>query len=496
MTKRNPGAAALPDLTTSFATTLFSATYNAFSMMRLPLFALLALTSALFAQAPTNSYPTWEAGQPAPAFSGYDEKGLFHSLDEFKGKWVIFDISTSWCLPSFELAESIRLVKNALAAQDIPLISFTLVDEGPLHETYAGRGQALAWEQAFPESDVVVAHHIGFSDGLDPMNELRNLIGSTFNRKGFPIFVVIEPSGIIRYVSTLGSSDRPADEILALILPGQPPITEARRDVNLGFYQEQISPEVTVRIGKKWGRSRHPRVNIFPGGYSIPALEQGSLSKIYGIGFGVEASPKQQIVKLFYDTRLPMDWSEPGIPEDQDITFRLHIPRWKTLRPVLTAATAKVTILDYIDGHPLPRDVPVTVQGNDLLVGPFHADATGSPARAIDVSFNVSTPNPNLLAVQSADLCLAFPPLNTSGPLLYSQWLAVENAANLPRTVAACDLLLERVRSLRRTVSRVPAADLGRAQRLAFLRSADEIRLFTLQEKAALRKSARRAGEQ
>ena len=77
---------------------------------------------------------------------------------------------------------------------------------------------------------------------------------------------------------------------------------------------------------------------------------------------------------------------------------------------------------------------------------------------------------------------------NEAAPLLIAQWLGVETAAKLPASQAGYNLLLARLRSLRRTVLGATKTDLPRPQRLIFLKMVDRLRHDTLQQKLALRR--------
>lgn len=457
-------------------------------MMRRLILLLLAFASLVSAQAQNPNLPTWEIGQPAPAFFAYDEKGVARSLRELRGKWVVFDVSTTWCLPSYVFAEYIHLVREYLATKGISLASYTLIDQNPLEQWNAGRGQALAWKLEFPHSDIVVGHHIGFTEYLTTLPELYNLIGRPSSNRTYPSWVLLDPDGIVRHISDKdGLLDSP-DDILALILPDQPSLGTTIRELDSSFYNPPNAPEVTVKVGKKWGRSRNPRITGGGGVTIIPHLEQGTLSHEHGIGFGRAPSPAQEMITLFYDTYLPKDSSDTGIPTDQDIFLRLRVPRWKGLRPVLTHAEASVHVLDYFSGIPALKSAPVTYQGNDIVVGPFRAGGTLYPPRAVDVTFYVTTPSPRLLAAQGADESLLFVNgTNQTGPILVSQWLAVESAINLPDSVAASNLTLSRLRSLRHTITKASKADLPRAQRLIFLKMVDRLRQITQQERLQLK---------
>jgi thioredoxin-dependent peroxiredoxin len=100
--------------------------------------ALLALTASVFAQAPAASPAQSPAeGAKAPAFKLQDQAGKWHTLEQYKGKWVVLyfypkDFTGGCTTQACELRDNIFAFNKANA-----VILGVSVDDVASHEKFA-----------------------------------------------------------------------------------------------------------------------------------------------------------------------------------------------------------------------------------------------------------------------------------------------------------------------------------------------------------------------
>lgn len=100
--------------------------------------ALLALTASVFAQTPAASpAQSPQEGNKAPAFKLQDQAGKWHTLDQYKGKWVVLyfypkDFTGGCTTQACELRDNIFAFNKANA-----VILGVSVDDVASHEKFA-----------------------------------------------------------------------------------------------------------------------------------------------------------------------------------------------------------------------------------------------------------------------------------------------------------------------------------------------------------------------
>ncbi|MCB1218337.1 TlpA family protein disulfide reductase [bacterium] len=76
-----------------------------------------------------------DIGSKAPQLAGPDLNGQFHSLEDYRGKWVYVDFWASWCAPCMrELPSVIALDQEFQNSNEVAVISVSLDDDSTLKD--------------------------------------------------------------------------------------------------------------------------------------------------------------------------------------------------------------------------------------------------------------------------------------------------------------------------------------------------------------------------
>ena len=132
-----------------------------------------------------------QPGNPAPDFTLHDPDGQSVSLSQFKGKVVWMDFWASWCGPCIGDLETLRKIKEQVAAQPVVFLNVSLdANEG-------------AWKRAIDKHQIQGVHVR--SDGA---------VTQAYNVFVIPRYYLVDPQGLI-VEDRLGVSD--IDEVVAKI---------------------------------------------------------------------------------------------------------------------------------------------------------------------------------------------------------------------------------------------------------------------------------------
>ena len=125
-------------------------------------------------QAELNKTLVLQPGQPAPDFTLNNPDGQAVSLSQFKGKVVLMDFWASWCGPCIADLETLRKIKERVAAQPVVFLNVSL------------DANDEAWNRAIAKHQIQGVHVR--SDGQ---------VTQSYNVFGIPRYYLVDPQGLI-----------------------------------------------------------------------------------------------------------------------------------------------------------------------------------------------------------------------------------------------------------------------------------------------------------
>lgn len=126
----------------------------------------------------------FDRGERPPDFMLTDQNGEVHSLCSYVGTVVLVDISTMWCAPCQELAQSTQATADAYEEQGFAYLTVLqqdveggLVDQDELNE----------WADSFQITEPI----------LDDSAEPYALDGAVKDDGGYPVVLIVDREGVI-----------------------------------------------------------------------------------------------------------------------------------------------------------------------------------------------------------------------------------------------------------------------------------------------------------
>jgi peroxiredoxin len=137
-------------------------------------------------------------GQPAPAFSAADTNGKTHSLDAYKGKWVVLEWTNHECpfVVKHYGSGNMQKLQKAYTAKGAVWLSVISSAPGKQGHVSAAQANALTQERKASPSAVL----------LDPEGQ----VGRAYGAKTTPHMYVIDPAGKLVYAG--GIDDKPSTD--------------------------------------------------------------------------------------------------------------------------------------------------------------------------------------------------------------------------------------------------------------------------------------------
>jgi peroxiredoxin len=175
-------------------------------MIRNRVFLMLALavvahTATACTEAESSTLATLESppvNQPAPAFTVSDTKGKTHSLDSYRGKWVVLEWFNHDCpyTKKHYKTDNMQTLQREYTAKGVVWIS--VVSSAPGREGYGSAADAdrLTTEKKASPSFVV--------------RDTAGVLGRMYGARNTPQLFVIDPQGTLRYAGAI--DDKPTSK--------------------------------------------------------------------------------------------------------------------------------------------------------------------------------------------------------------------------------------------------------------------------------------------
>jgi peroxiredoxin len=142
-------------------------------------------------------------GQPAPDLALNDLDGRSRKLSEWRGRWLLVNFWATWCSPCMAEIPLLIAVQREHEARGLSVLGIAMDDP----EAVRGAVQELGFNYPTLAGDEAV---------LGAMEQLGNTLGA------IPYTVLIDPSGIIRYLEMGGIDAGKLDLLVQRFLPVAP----------------------------------------------------------------------------------------------------------------------------------------------------------------------------------------------------------------------------------------------------------------------------------
>jgi thiol-disulfide isomerase/thioredoxin len=139
-----------------------------------------------------------QVGQPAADIKGVDQNGAAADLAQFKGKVILLDVSTMWCVWCQVDAPALENLYNTYSNKGLKVVTCLTEDSNGAAVTLAGLKQ---WAGTYHLTTPVMNDASGTSNGVA---ESAYVSASG----GFPTLVLIDKSFNVQYLA--GGLDLPA----------------------------------------------------------------------------------------------------------------------------------------------------------------------------------------------------------------------------------------------------------------------------------------------
>ncbi|WP_127347224.1 redoxin domain-containing protein [Pseudidiomarina mangrovi] len=151
---------------------------------------LTLLTAALIT---TSAWATPEIGQPAPAFTVIDSKGVTHSLSDFAGKTVVLEWTNHDCpfVRKHYETDNMQSLQREMTGQGVVWLS--VISSAPGTQGFVSSAQA---DQLTADRNAAPTAVLLDSDGV---------MGRAYDARVTPHMYVIDSNGVLRYAGGIDS---------------------------------------------------------------------------------------------------------------------------------------------------------------------------------------------------------------------------------------------------------------------------------------------------
>jgi peroxiredoxin len=175
-------------------------------MIRNRIFPLLAVaafvsfTATACTQSESQAAPVLDnppVNQPAPAFTVTDTRGKTHSLDSYRGKWVVLEWFNHDCpyTKKHYKTDNMQALQREYTAKGVVWIS--VVSSAPGKDGYltaANADKAMADNKAAPSFVV---------------RDTAGVLGRMYGARNTPQLFAIDPEGVLRYAGAIDDKPSP-----------------------------------------------------------------------------------------------------------------------------------------------------------------------------------------------------------------------------------------------------------------------------------------------
>jgi hypothetical protein len=155
----------------------------------------VALTSAELAAAP-------KVGEPAPAFTAVDTRGASHSLEAYRGRWVVLEWVNHECPYTKKHYAALdggpgntQAMQRDYAAKRVVWLSVVSSAPGKQGFTTAAEADRLTQEKGAAPTAVV--------------RDTAGTLGRLYGARNTPQYAIIDPQGVLRYAGAIDDKPTP-----------------------------------------------------------------------------------------------------------------------------------------------------------------------------------------------------------------------------------------------------------------------------------------------
>ena len=167
--------------------------------------AIAAATGATDSGAPTAADPSAapKVGAPAPAFTAVDTRGASHSLDAYRGRWVVLEWVNHSCPYTKKHYKSVdgRPGNTQAMQRDYAnrVVWLSVVSSAPGKQgfTTAEEADELTREKGAAPTAVI--------------RDTAGTLGRLYGARNTPQYAIIDPQGVLRYAGAI--DDRPSSRV-------------------------------------------------------------------------------------------------------------------------------------------------------------------------------------------------------------------------------------------------------------------------------------------